>query len=80
MKEVADAADEGRMMEVFGTGTAAIVSPVRRISWRGRLVDCGLADNVEAGPIAQQMKDCKFSSLSYTPPSHNPSFTLQTNH
>ncbi|KAF2739877.1 branched-chain amino acid aminotransferase II [Polyplosphaeria fusca] len=57
MKEVADAVDEGRMMEVFGAGTAAIVSPVRRISWKGRMVECGLADNVEAGPITLQMKD-----------------------
>jgi hypothetical protein len=57
MKDIADAADEGRMMEIFGAGTAAIVSPVRKISWRGRLVDCGLEDHVEAGPIAQQMKD-----------------------
>ncbi|PVI07081.1 branched-chain amino acid aminotransferase II [Periconia macrospinosa] len=57
MKDLADAADEGRMMEVFGTGTAAIVSPVRRISWKGRLVECGLEENVEAGPVAQQMKD-----------------------
>jgi branched-chain amino acid aminotransferase len=57
MKELSDATDEGRMMEVFGAGTAAIVSPVRRISWKGRLVECGLADNVEAGPIALQMKD-----------------------
>ena len=59
MKELADASDEGRLMEVFGSGPAAIVSPVRRISWKGRLVECGLADNVEAGPIAQGMKDCE---------------------
>ena len=57
MKELADAADEGRMMEIFGAGTAAIVSPVRKISWKGRLVDCGLEDHVEAGPIALQMKE-----------------------
>ncbi|KAF2267127.1 branched-chain-amino-acid aminotransferase [Lojkania enalia] len=57
MKELADAADEGRMMEVFGAGTAAVVSPVRKISWKSRLVECGLADHAEAGPIAQQMKD-----------------------
>lgn len=57
MKELADAADEGRMMEVFGSGTAAIVSPVRRISWRGRLVECGLPEHEECGPITQQIKD-----------------------
>ncbi|TKA81437.1 Branched-chain-amino-acid aminotransferase, mitochondrial [Cryomyces minteri] len=57
MKELADAADEGRMLEVFGSGTAAVVSPVRKISWKGRLVECGLQEGQEAGPVAQQMKD-----------------------
>ena len=57
MSELAVAAEEGRMLEVFGAGTAAVVSPVRRISWRDRLVECGLADGVEAGPVAQQMKE-----------------------
>lgn len=57
MPELAEAAKDGRLLEVFGSGTAAVVSPVRRISWRDQVVDCGLADNVEAGPIAQQMKD-----------------------
>lgn len=57
MKELADASDEGRMMEIFGAGTAAIVSPVRRISWKGRMVDCGLAEDEECGPITSQVKD-----------------------
>lgn len=57
MKELAEAADEGRLMEVFGAGTAAVISPVRCISWKGQLVQCGLKDNQEAGPIAQQMLD-----------------------
>ncbi|KAE9971088.1 hypothetical protein EG328_005836 [Venturia inaequalis] len=57
MPEIADAADSGRLLEIFGSGTAAIVAPVRRISWKGKLVSCGLEDNVEAGPIATQMKD-----------------------
>lgn len=57
MKDLANAADEGRLMEVFGAGTAAIVSPVREISWKNRLVDCGLSPGKEAGPIAQRMKD-----------------------
>lgn len=57
MKELADAADEGRMLEVFGAGTAAVVSPVRLINWRGRDVDCGLEAGKEAGPIAQKVLD-----------------------
>ncbi|KAF2761792.1 branched-chain-amino-acid aminotransferase [Pseudovirgaria hyperparasitica] len=57
MKELAEAADEGRMLEVFGAGTAAVVSPVRKISWKGSTVECGLSEGTEAGPIAQRMKD-----------------------
>ncbi|KAJ6002856.1 Branched-chain-amino-acid aminotransferase [Penicillium sp. IBT 35674x] len=57
MADVAEAAEEGRMIEVFGAGTAAIVSPVRNISYRGKLVDCGLKKEEEAGEIALQMKN-----------------------
>ncbi|EFW19884.1 Mitochondrial branched-chain amino acid (BCAA) aminotransferase [Coccidioides posadasii str. Silveira] len=57
MAELAEAADEGRLIEVFGAGTAAIVSPVRNISWKGRLVDCGLKKDEEAGKIALEMKN-----------------------
>ena len=56
MKEIAEAEDEGRLIEVFGAGTAAIVSPVRKISWKGRLIDCGLKPEEEAGEIAAIMK------------------------
>ncbi|KAK6582462.1 hypothetical protein PZA11_004870 [Diplocarpon coronariae] len=56
MRELADAANEGRLLEAFGAGTAAIVSPIRNISWKGDLVDCGLKID-EAGPVASKMKD-----------------------
>ncbi|KAF1984749.1 branched-chain-amino-acid aminotransferase [Aulographum hederae CBS 113979] len=57
MKELADATDEGRMIEVFGAGTAAVVSPVRKISWKGRLVECGLPEGEEAGELTMRMKN-----------------------
>ncbi|KAF1814270.1 branched-chain amino acid aminotransferase [Eremomyces bilateralis CBS 781.70] len=56
MKDVAEASEEGRLLEVFGTGTAAIVNPVRVISWKGRLIDCGLPKGEEAGPLTVQVK------------------------
>lgn len=56
MNDLAEAADEGRLLEAFGTGTAAVVSPVRRIGWRGRSVECGLKEGQEAGEISQRMK------------------------
>lgn len=56
MGDLASAADEGRLIEAFGTGTAAVVSPVRRISWKGRMVECGLKEEEEAGEVAKRMK------------------------
>ena len=56
MAELAQAADEGRLIEAFGSGTAAVVSPIRRISWRGREVDCGLREDQEAGETALKMQ------------------------
>ncbi|KAI9775984.1 MAG: hypothetical protein M1839_000683 [Geoglossum umbratile] len=55
--DLAAAADEGRLLEAFGAGTAAVVSPVRRICWNGRMVDCGLKEHEEAGKVAARMKD-----------------------
>ncbi|KAI4240568.1 MAG: hypothetical protein L6R40_005056 [Gallowayella cf. fulva] len=56
MGGLAEAADEGRLIEAFGTGTAAVVSPVRKINWRGRDVVCGLKADEEAGEVARRMK------------------------
>ncbi|KAK0707477.1 branched-chain amino acid aminotransferase [Lasiosphaeris hirsuta] len=56
MKELDDAASEGRLIEAFGSGTAATVSPVRSISWKGKLVQCGLQDHEESGEITNLMK------------------------
>lgn len=36
MHEVAEAADDNRLLEVFGAGTAAVVSPVSAIQYHGR--------------------------------------------
>jgi branched-chain amino acid aminotransferase len=57
MPELYEAANEGRLIEAFGAGTAAVVSPVRRISWKGKSVECGLKANEEAGEIATRMKN-----------------------
>ena len=55
MIEVVNAASEARLMEVFGTGTAVVIAPVRNISYNGFLVDCGLKENAEAGDVALRM-------------------------
>ena len=57
IKELADASKEGRLIEAFGAGTAAIVSPIRKISWKGEMIDCGLKETEESGEIALRMKN-----------------------
>jgi len=55
MPELVQASNEGRLLEAFGSGTAAVVSPIRNISYKGKMVDCGLTVDQEAGELAQKM-------------------------
>ncbi|PHH58462.1 hypothetical protein CDD81_5754 [Ophiocordyceps australis] len=57
MKEVEDAAKEGRLLEAFATGTAAVICPLESISWQNKKIACGLAKDDKAGPITQRLKD-----------------------
>lgn len=56
MGELFAAEQDGRLLECFGAGTAAVVSPIRAISWKGRMVMCGLQDGEEAGEVTARMK------------------------
>ena len=58
MNEVVSAVEEGRMLESFGSGTAAIVSPVNRIGWKGKDYSIPLDvndPNATAGPLAKEL-------------------------
>ncbi|KAI5308999.1 branched-chain-amino-acid aminotransferase [Ascosphaera atra] len=57
MYEIEEASAQGRLLEVFGSGTAAIVSPVRTIAWKGKEIACGLPADKEAGEVAGLMKE-----------------------
>ncbi|KAI0838473.1 aminotransferase [Hypoxylon sp. FL0890] len=57
MAELAQASEEGRLLEAFGAGTAAVVSPIRSIGWNGMTVNCGLPPDQEAGELAMKMKE-----------------------
>lgn len=57
MSDLEKASNDGHLLEVFGTGTAAIISPVRDIQWRGKTINCGLESNVNAGTVSLLMKD-----------------------
>jgi branched-chain amino acid aminotransferase len=52
--EVLTAARNGRLREVFGMGTAAVISPVSELSYKGQSVTIG---NGKVGPLAQRLFD-----------------------
>mgnify|MGYP002711835157 CR=1 FL=1 len=48
------AAREGKLEEVFGTGTAAVVSPVKELVWKGEHAFIG---DGKIGPVTQKLYD-----------------------
>ena len=54
IQEGADAYDAGKLDEVFGTGTAAVVSPVGHLKWGDKVMEIG---GGKIGPITQKLYD-----------------------
>ena len=48
------AARDGKLEEVFGTGTAAVVSPVKELVWKGEHAYIG---DGSIGPVTQKLYD-----------------------
>lgn len=56
MTELKEAAEDGRLRELFGTGTAVVILPVRHIKWNDVTISCGLEDGQEIGKYTSQIK------------------------
>ncbi len=54
IEEVYQAHSAGKLEEVFGSGTAAIISPVGELSWKGQKI---VINNNVTGPFAQKLFD-----------------------
>ena len=54
IQEVADAFDNGQLTECFGTGTAAVISPVGHLKWGDKVMEI---NNNKIGPISQMLYD-----------------------
>ena len=52
--EVVSAHKKGQLMEVWGTGTAAVISPVGELSYKGEKM---VINNREIGPLTQRLYD-----------------------
>lgn len=54
LKELIEDYETGRLTEAFGTGTAAVISPVGELNYEGRAL---IINNNEIGPVAQKFYD-----------------------
>ncbi|HRP02979.1 MAG TPA: branched-chain amino acid aminotransferase [Candidatus Kapabacteria bacterium] len=54
VEEVFEANSKGELQEIFGTGTAAVISPVGQLSYGGEQI---VINNMEIGPLAQRFYD-----------------------
>ena len=52
--EVAAAYGEGKLEEAFGTGTAAVISPIGTLKWGDKIMEVG---GGKIGPVAQKLYD-----------------------
>ena len=52
--EVAAAAENGTLREAFGTGTAAVISPIGELNYEGKIM---ILNEGKIGPIAQKLYD-----------------------
>ena len=54
IEEVYEAHEKGKLQEVFSIGTAAVISPVSALSWKGRKM---VINDGQVGPITQKFFD-----------------------
>ena len=54
LSEILEAAENGKLNEAFGTGTAAVISPVGELNNNGDIIT---VNNNEIGPIAKKLYD-----------------------
>ncbi len=54
IEELAQAAENGQLKEAFGTGTAAVISPIGHLKWGDDVMNI---NNGEIGPISQRLYD-----------------------
>lgn len=54
IQELFQAQREGKLIEAFGCGTAAVISPIGKLSWRGTTIEIGAG---KIGELSQRLYD-----------------------
>lgn len=57
ISEVAEAAEKGELVEAFGAGTAAVVSPIKEIGWGKKTINIPLQPGKEAGKLTETVNE-----------------------
>jgi branched-chain amino acid aminotransferase len=52
IQEIADVAAAGKLEEAFGTGTAAVISPIGQLKWDGKLM---IINEGKIGSVSQRL-------------------------
>ncbi|CCC72203.1 hypothetical protein NCAS_0J02240 [Naumovozyma castellii] len=55
--EVAEKSKKGELVEAFGSGTAAVVSPIKEIGWKGEEINVPLLPGEQSGPLTKQVAE-----------------------
>ncbi|KAF5095002.1 hypothetical protein D0Z03_001938 [Geotrichum reessii] len=67
--EVEERAAKGELVEAFGSGTAAVVSPIKEIGWRGNDIQVPLQEGKQSGPltesVAQWIADIQYGVIEH---------------
>lgn len=59
--EIVSAAEQGRLMEMFGSGTAAVISPISGFGYKGRDFDLPKLDNGYADRLKKRITDIQYN-------------------
>ena len=57
IEEVYSAYQEGKLQEIFGTGTAAVIAPIGKLSWEDKDIKL---DEEEPGQLTREIYDCLY--------------------
>ena len=55
IQEIIEAAEEDRLKEVFGCGTAVLVSPISEIMYKDKTIQVPIDEEKGAGPLTQRV-------------------------
>ncbi|CCK72867.1 uncharacterized protein KNAG_0M00140 [Huiozyma naganishii CBS 8797] len=55
INEVAEKAAKGELLEAFGAGTAAVVSPIKEVGWQGKDIQVPLLPGEQSGALTKQI-------------------------